>query len=85
MRNIEAVEGVARRKGGKAGVGDVEGHGAPANRDGLGALKGDGDAQGEESRQGGGGSWGGAGSSRATGALPEEVEWTVEAAVGLHS
>ena len=56
MRNVEAVEGVARRKGGKAGVGDVGGLGAPANCDGLGALKGDGNALAEETRQGGGGS-----------------------------
>ena len=66
-------------------MGDVEGYGAPANRDGLGSLKGDGNALAEETRQGGGGSWGGARSSRAAGALPEEVvERTVEAAVGLH-
>ena len=44
MRNVEAVEGVARRWGGEAGVGDVEDHGAQANGDGLGALKGDGNA-----------------------------------------
>ena len=56
MRNVEAVEGVARRKGGEAGVGDVEGHSKAANRDGLGALKGDGNALAEEIRQGGGGS-----------------------------
>ena len=56
MRNVEVVEGVARRKGGGARVGDVKGHGTPANRDGLGALKGDGNALAEETRQGGGGS-----------------------------
>ena len=56
MCNIEAVEGVARRYGGETGVGDVEGQGMPANRDGLGALKGDKNALAEETRQGGGGS-----------------------------
>ena len=66
-------------------MGDVDGHGAPANRDGLGLLKGDGDALAEKTRQGGRGSWGGARSNRASGVLPEEVVGrTVEAAVGLH-
>ena len=55
MSNVEAVEGVARRHGGKAVVGDVREHGALANRDGLGALKGDENALMEETRQGGGG------------------------------
>ena len=60
-------------------MGEVEGPGAPANRDGLGALKGDGNALAKETRQGGGRSWGGTRSSRAAGALPEEVvEGTVE-------
>ena len=49
-------------------MGDVEGNGAPASRDGLVALKGDGNALAEETRQGEG-----ARSSRASGALPEEV------------
>ena len=66
-------------------MGDVEGHGAPANRDGLGAMKGDGNALAEETRHGGGGSWGGARSRRASDTLPKEVvERTVETAVGLH-
>ena len=39
MSNVEAMEGATRREGGEAGMGDVEGHGAPTNRDGLGALK----------------------------------------------
>ena len=36
---------------GKAGVGDVKGHGAPANCDGQGALKGNKNALAEETRQ----------------------------------
>ena len=59
-------------------MGDVGGHGVPASRDGLGALKGDENALAEETRQG-------VRSSRASGALPEEVvERTDKAAVGLH-
>ena len=56
MRNVKAVEGVARQWEGEVCVGDDEGHGAPANRNGLGTLKGDGNAMAEEARQGGGGS-----------------------------
>ena len=56
MRNVEAVEGVARWQGRVAGVGNVEGLGAPANRDSLGARKGDENALAEETSQGGGGS-----------------------------
>ena len=66
-------------------MGDVEGNGALANRDGLGVLKGDRSVLAEETRQGRGGSRGGARSSRVSGALLEEVvEKTVEAAIGLH-
>ena len=64
---------------------DVEGHGAPASCDSLGALKGNENALAEETRQGGGGSWGGARNSHASGALPKEVvKRTAEAVVGLH-
>ena len=37
-------------------MGDVKGHGALVNCDGMGALKGDGNALAGETRKGGGGS-----------------------------